>query len=313
MSYRVVVADSVDVSALTAITGDPRFEIVVATGSELRPALRDAAALIVRSETKVDDALLQEAPHLRVVARAGVGLDNIDVEAATLRGVGVFNAPDANTLAAAEMTVALILALVRKVAAADRALREGRWDRGAFKGVELSGRTLGLVGAGRIGKEVAARCRAFGMTVLACDPYLEQCEGIELCSLEKALAEADIVSVHVPLNDETRHLLDANRIAMMRRGSYLVNVSRGGVVDEAALVEALESGHLAGAALDVYENEPPPLSSPLFQAPNLVLTPHLGASTAEAQVRVASEVAESIRNALIDGDLKAAVNAPRRA
>lgn len=313
MSYRVVVADSVDVSALTAITGDPRFEIVVATGSELRPALRDAAALIVRSETKVDDALLQEAPHLRVVARAGVGLDNIDVQAATLRGVGVFNAPDANTLAAAEMTVALILALVRKVAAADRALREGRWDRGAFKGVELSGRTLGLVGAGRIGKEVAARCRAFGMTVLACDPYLEQCEGIELCSLEKALAEADIVSVHVPLNDETRHLLDANRIAMMRRGSYLVNVSRGGVVDEAALVEALESGHLAGAALDVYENEPPPLSSPLFQAPNLVLTPHLGASTAEAQVRVASEVAESIRNALIDGDLKAAVNAPRRA
>ncbi len=311
MSYRVVVADSVDVSALAAISGDSRFEIVVATGSDLRPALRDAAALIVRSETKVGEALLQEAPHLRVVARAGVGLDNIDVEAATRHGVAVFNAPNANTLAAAELTVALILAAVRKVAAADRALREGRWDRAAFKGVELSGRTLGLVGAGRIGKEVAARCRAFGMTVLACDPYLEQCEGVELCSLEKVLTDADVISVHVPLNDETRHLMDANKLAMMRRGSYLVNASRGGVVDEAALVEALESGHLAGAALDVYESEPPPASSPLLQAPNLVLTPHLGASTVEAQVRVASEVAESIRRALVDGDLKAAVNAPR--
>lgn len=311
MSFRVVVADSVDISALTAIAGDPRFEIVVANGPALRPALREAAALIVRSETKVGEDLLQEGPDLKVVARAGVGVDNIDVEAATRRNIAVFNAPNANTLAAAELTVALILAAVRKIAAADRALREGRWDRAAFKGVELRGRTLGLVGAGRIGKEVAVRCQAFGMTVLACDPYLDQCEGVELCSMERVLTESDVISVHVPLNEETRHLVDADRLAMMRRGSYLVNASRGGVVDEAALVDALESGQLAGAALDVYESEPPSPSSPLLQAPNLVLTPHLGASTAEAQVRVASEVAEAIRRALVDGDATGAVNAPR--
>ncbi len=309
MPFRVVVADSVDVSGLSALADESRFEIVVASGEELRAALPGADALVVRSATKVDEALLDEAATLRVVARAGVGVDNIDLPAATRRGVAVFNTPSASTLAAAELTVALILAAVRNVAGADRSLREGRWDRAAFQGAELAGRKLGLVGAGRIGREVAARCRAFGMTVLACDPYLDESDDIELCALERVLTESDVVSVHVPLNDETHHLIDADRLAMMRPGSYLVNVSRGGIIDESALVGALESGQLAGAALDVFETEPLSASSPLLQAPNLVLTPHLGASTSEAQARVAEEVAESVYKALVDGDLRSAMNA----
>lgn len=312
MSFLVVVADSVDMAGLSALTDAPGFDVVPATSREdLERALRGSDALVVRSATKVDEALLEMAPSLRVVARAGVGVDNIDLDAATRRGIAVFNAPNANTTAAAELTVALILAALRHIADADRSIREGRWDRAAFKGAELAGRRLGLVGAGRIGREVAARCRAFEMTVLACDPYLSESDEVELCALERVLAESDVVSLHVPLNDETRHLIDADRLAQMRRGSYLVNVSRGGVIDEEALVDALESGHLAGAALDVFENEPLPATSPLLRAPNLVLTPHLGASTGEAQARVASEVAETVRRALAEGDLSSAVNADR--
>lgn len=312
MSFLVVVADSVDMAGLSALTDAPGFDVVPATSREdLERALRGSDALVVRSATKVDEALLEMAPSLRVVARAGVGVDNIDLDAATRRGIAVFNAPNANTTAAAELTVALILAALRHIADADRSIREGRWDRAAFKGAELAGRRLGLVGAGRIGREVAARCRAFEMTVLACDPYLSESDEVELCALERVLAESDVVSLHVPLNDETRHLIDADRLAQMRRGSYLVNVSRGGVIDEEALVDALESGHLAGAALDVFENEPLPAASPLLRAPNLVLTPHLGASTGEAQARVASEVAETVRRALTEGDLSSAVNADR--
>lgn len=312
MSFLVVVADSVDMAGLSALTDAPGFDVVPATSREdLERALRGSDALVVRSATKVDEALLEMAPSLRVVARAGVGVDNIDLDAATRRGIAVFNAPNANTTAAAELTVALILTALRHIADADRSIREGRWDRATFKGAELAGRRLGLVGAGRIGREVAARCRAFEMTVLACDPYLSESDEVELCALERVLAESDVISLHVPLNDETRHLIDADRLAQMRRGSYLVNVSRGGVIDEEALVDALESGHLAGAALDVFENEPLPATSPLLRAPNLVLTPHLGASTGEAQARVASEVAETVRRALTEGDLSSAVNADR--
>ena len=309
MPMRVVAADGVDVASLQALTDDTEFEVVPATGGEVGTALEVAAGLIVRSATKVDAALLDKAKALRVVARAGVGVDNIDIQEATKRGVAVFNTPTANTLAAAELTVALILDMIRKVAAADRSMREGVWDRASFQGVELHGKVLGLIGAGRVGREVAARARAFGMEVLACDPYLDEGDGIELCSRERILAESDVVSLHVPLNDETRHMLDADALAIMRPGSYLVNVSRGGVIDEEALVEALESGHLAGAALDVYEYEPLPEESALRGAPNLVLTPHLGASTSEAQRRVAAEAAEAVRRVLMDGDVTGALNA----
>ncbi|MFO7300136.1 MAG: hydroxyacid dehydrogenase [Actinomycetes bacterium] len=308
---KVVAADGVAVASLTALAEDDRFEIVPAKGEDVLRAVADADGLIVRSATRVNAALFDFAPSLKVVIRAGVGVDNIDVEEATRRGVAVFNTPAANTIAAAELTFALILAAMRMVPAADRSMREGAWDRAAFQGVECHGKVLGLVGAGRIGREVAARARAFGMTVIAYDPYLTEADGLELCPLDRVIAEADVISLHVPLDDETRGLIDAAAIARMKPGSYLVNASRGGVVDEAALVDALRSGHLAGAGLDVYEEEPLPADSPLRRAPNLVLTPHLGASTVEAQERVATEAAVLMRKALAEGDLSGAVNAGR--
>nr|PZN34825.1 MAG: hypothetical protein DIU67_04380 [Actinomycetota bacterium] len=246
---KVVAADGVAVASLTALAEDDRFEIVPAKGEDVLREVADADGLIVRSATRVNAALFDFAPSLKVVIRAGVGVDNIDVEEATRRGVAVFNTPAANTIAAAELTFALILAAMRMVPAADRSMREGAWDRAAFQGVECHGKVLGLVGAGRIGREVAARARAFGMTVIAYDPYLTEADGLELCPLDRVIAEADVISLHVPLDDETRGLIDAAAIARMKPGSYLVNASRGGVVDEAALVEALRTTWRAGGIM----------------------------------------------------------------
>lgn len=314
---RVLVTDRIDPAGLGALAADERFEVVFEPDSgtpSFADALSNAEALLVRSATRVDDALMARAPSLRVVGRAGVGVDNIDLEAATRRGIAVLNAPAGNTVSAAELTMAMVLSVVRQVPAADRSVREGTWSRGAFKGAELRGRTLGLVGAGRIGAEVARRARAFDMRVLVHDPYLtdERVRDLDAqpVPLDRLLDEADIVSLHVPLTDQTRRLFDRERIARMRPGTYLLNASRGGVIDEAALAEALVAGHLAGAALDVFEVEPLPAESPLRTAPNLVLTPHLGASTLEAQARVAEEIAEGVRDALAEGDLSRALNAP---
>jgi D-3-phosphoglycerate dehydrogenase len=316
-SFRVLVTDKVSESGLAPLRADDRFDIVRvddASDPAFDEALASAHGLVVRSATKVDGALLEAAPQLAVVGRAGVGVDNIDLEAATGRGVAVINAPAGNTVSAAELTLALMLAMVRRVSAADASMRAGSWARASFKGAELRGRTLGLVGAGRIGGAVATRCRAFGMDVLAYDPYLTEERArdlrVERATLDEVIEGADVLSLHVPLTDDTRGLVDADALARMKKGSFLVNVARGGVVDEAALVEALESGHLAGAALDVFETEPLPGASPLREAPNLVITPHLGASTAEAQELVATEIAEGVRAALAEGDLSAALNAP---
>jgi len=250
-----------------------------------------------------------------VVGRAGVGVDNIDLAEATARGIAVMNAPAGNTVSAAELTLALVLAMVRRVPEADASVRSGEWARSRFQGAELRGRMLGLIGAGRIGGEVAARCRAFGMNVVAYDPYLTAERAAELRleqagSLEDVLDRADVLSLHVPLTDATRDMIDADALARMKPGSFLVNVARGGVVDEDALADALESGHLAGAALDVFASEPLAAESRLRGVPNLVLTPHLGASTAEAQELVATEICEAVRNALADGDLSRSLNAP---
>lgn len=313
----VLVTDGIAESGLSSLLSDERFEVVLEPDSSsrgFRDALARAAGLLVRSATRVDERLLDDAPLLRVVGRAGVGVDNIDLAAATRRGVAVLNAPAGNTVSAAELTMALILAAIRNVAAADRSVREGRWERGAFKGAELRGRTLGLVGGGRIGGEVARRARAFEMRVLVHDPYLpdERVRDLdaEPADLDTLFASSDVVSLHVPLTDATQDLVDVERLGRMARGSYLVNVARGGVVDEAALAQALENGHLAGAALDVFADEPLADDSPLRSAPNLVLTPHLGASTEEAQARVAEEIAAGVRDALADGDLSRALNAP---
>jgi D-3-phosphoglycerate dehydrogenase len=315
--YRVLVTDGVSESGLAPLRADSRFDIVQIDDSSdpsFATALASAHGLVVRSATQVGGAFLDGAPFLKVVGRAGVGVDNIDLEGATEHGVAVINAPAGNTVSAAELTLAIMLAMVRRLPAADASVRAGAWARSSFKGVELRGRTLGLVGAGRIGGSVATRCRAFGMNVLAYDPYLTEERArdlrVERASLDEVIEGADVLSLHVPLTDDTRGLLNAESISRMKQGAFVVNVARGGVVDESALASALESGHLAGAALDVFESEPLAEDSPLRSAPNLVLTPHLGASTSEAQELVATEIAEGVRAALAEGDLSRALNAP---
>jgi D-3-phosphoglycerate dehydrogenase len=313
--FKVVVTDNVSESGLGPLLEDERFDVFRVDDSAtdaFQAALADADGLVVRSATRVTREMLANGPRLKVVGRAGVGVDNIDLTAATERGVAVLNSPAGNTVAAAELTMALILSVVRRVAEADRSMRGGKWERSRLRGVQLKDRTLGLVGAGRIGSEVAVRCRAFGMKVMAYDPYLttERADdlGLALTGLDEVLAHGDIISLHVPLTTETHHLIDDRALARMKPGSFLVNVSRGGVIDEEALSRSLIEGHLAGAALDVFETEPLSADSPLLDLPNVVLTPHLGASTVEAQELVAREIAESVRDALAQGDFSGSVN-----
>lgn len=315
-SYRVVATDRVSKKGLAPLREDNRFQVIRFKDSSdpgFDPELGQAAGLIVRSATRVDATVLDRAPELRVVGRAGVGVDNIDVAAASERGVAVVNAPGGNTISAAELTMALILAVARNVAEADRSIREGKWERARLQGVELRGKTLGVIGAGRIGWEVAERCRAFGMAVIVHDPYLppERAEELRpyLVGLDRLMETADVISLHVPLNAETKGLIDAAALSSMKKTAFVINSSRGGVVDETALAQALGDGHIAGAGLDVFETEPLPPESPLLTAPNLVLTPHLGASTQEAQIQVALEVARNIRAVLAFGDLSSAINA----
>lgn len=316
MTHRVLVTDKVALSGLHPIVDDDSFEVVSiddSASAEFVHELARSDALVVRSATIVSREMIGLGPQLRAVGRAGVGVDNVDIPAATERGIAVFNAPGGNTIAAAELTMALLISVARKIPAAEASLRSGAWDRAAFKGVELRGKTLGLIGAGRIGGEVALRCQAFGMVVVVYDPYLtdERAEelGVQMVTLEEVLDLGDFISIHVPLTDETWGLVGADALKRMKQSAFVVNASRGGVVDEPALASALLAGEIAGAALDVYESEPLPAESPLRTVPNLVLTPHLGASTAEAQVGVATEVAEKIKTLLTTGDSSEAINA----
>jgi D-3-phosphoglycerate dehydrogenase len=313
----VVVADSIALDGLTPLRDDPRFTLDVRarlSPDELADALVDADAVLVRSATRITRESLARANRLKAIGRAGVGVDTIDVDAATERGIPVLTAPAGNTTSAAELTLALLLSLVRRVAAADRSMHAGEWERGRFAGVELHGKVLGLIGAGRIGGEVAIRARAFGMRVLVHDPFLNAeralALGVESVSLDDVIERVDVLSVHVPLTEQTEGLIDAAAIARMKPGAIILNVARGGIVNEDALVEALQSGQLRGAALDVFAQEPLPADHVLRTLPNVVLTPHLGASTAEAQQNVALEIADAVRSALLEGDLSRAVNAP---
>jgi len=283
------------------------------TAAELCASLADYDALIVRSQVQVDAAVIAAGPRLQVIGRAGVGVDNVDLEAATRAGITVVNAPTGNTIAATEHTLALLYGVARKIAAADASVRRGEWQRTHFTGLELRGRTLGLVGLGKIGQAIAARARAMEMAVLASDPYVtaEQAahHGAELVPFDDLLAQADVVSVHVPLSRATRGMIGAKELGRMKPGAILLNVARGGVVDEAAVAAALSAGTLAGAGIDVFEHEPP-VDSPLLDAPNTLLTPHLGASTAEAQVAVAEEIADQVIDVLAGRSARYAVNAP---
>ena len=259
-------------------------------------ALQEADALIVRSQIRADAALIAAGPKLRIIGRAGVGIDNIDVGAAERAGIKVVNAPDGNTVAAAEHTMALLLALARHVPDGDRSVREGTWARSSLKGFELRGRYIGIIGLGRIGRAVAKRAAAFDMKVLGNDPRVSPQDaatvGVRLLPLDELLRQSDVVTLHTPALGKTP-LIGERELAVMKRSAVLINVARGSLVDESALASALKSGHIAGAAVDVFSLEPP-VDSPLLTAPNTVLTPHLGAQTSDAQVAVAQEVAERI-------------------
>jgi D-3-phosphoglycerate dehydrogenase len=265
----------------------------------------------VRSGVKVDAEAIAAGTRLRVVGRAGVGVDNIDVRAASAAGILVVNAPTANTIAAAELTVGLIYALARHIPKAEVSLRRGEWRRADFVGTELRGKTLGIIGLGKIGMAVAERARAMEMSLIGSDPYVTSeaaaARGIELVEVGELLRRADVLTVHVPLLAETRGMIGADQLHLMKPGAFVINVARGGVIDEAALAEALRDGRVAGAAIDVYEHEPP-RDSPLLDAPNTVLTPHLGASTREAQTKAGVEVAEQVLDALAGREPRYAVN-----
>ncbi len=283
--------------------------------AELAIAAREAVALIVRSATRVTRAVIESAAHLEVVARAGVGVDNIDLEAATEHGVVVMNAPAGNTTTTAELAIALLCALARHVPRADRAVRSGGWrNKAGLMGTELADKILGVIGLGRIGRAVAERGRGLCMHVVACDPYLalqrSPVEGVELVELDELLARADFVTLHVPLNESTHHLLDRRRLSLLKPGARLINCARGGLVDERALLEALESGRVRGAALDVLEQEPPAPGHPLLAREDVILTPHLGASSDEAQRNVAVDAARAVCDFLLEGVASNAVNAP---
>jgi D-3-phosphoglycerate dehydrogenase len=313
---RILVADDVSDSGLEPLrqAGFRLDKITKLSSDELIQQLRDYDGLVVRSETKVTAAVLDGAPGLRIVGRAGVGVDNIDVAAATARGVVVMNAPDGNTITTAEHTLALLIALARRLPQANSSLKAGRWERQNFVGTELQGKTLGIVGLGRIGRVVANRARAFGMNIVAYDPFIapEQARDlqIELASLDEVFQRADFLTVHTPLTSETRGIVGAGAFAKMKRGVRVINCARGGLIDENALFEAIKSGIVVGAALDVFVEEPPSTDHPLLSLEEVIATPHLGASTAEAQEGVAYTVAEQMRDYLLSGALRGAVNVP---
>jgi D-3-phosphoglycerate dehydrogenase len=308
----VLLAEQLAPSAVEVL-GD-EVEIRTADGADraaLLPALADVDAVLIRSATTIDAEALAAAPRLKVVARAGIGLDNVDVDAATARGVLVVNAPQSNISSAAEHALALLLAVARRIPAAHASLTAGEWKRSAFTGVEIAGKTVGVLGLGRIGQLVASRLAAFGVTLLAYDPYVPASRaaqmGVRLLPLPELLAASDVVTVHLPKTPETMGLLGKEELAAMKPGALLVNAARGGLVDEDALAEALRSGHLGGAALDVFATEPT-TSSPLFGLPTVVVTPHLGASTVEAQEKAGTAVARSVRLALRGEFVPDAVN-----
>jgi D-3-phosphoglycerate dehydrogenase len=314
---KILVADKISPKGVEYLRQQPGFEVIEAYGSSPAKVLelvKDVHAIAVRSETKITAEVFAAAPLLKVVGRAGVGVDNVDVEAATERGVVVMNTPGGNTISTAELTFTHILCGARPIAQAAASMKAGNWDRKTLSGIELYKKSIGIIGVGRIGSEVAKRAQAFGMRVLAYDPYLTAARAaamqVEACTLDQLLAGSDYITVHMPLTDETNNMIDAAAIAKCKKGVRLFNCARGGIINEADLVAALKSGHVAAAGLDVYVTEPLAKDSELRTLPNVVLTPHIAASTTEAQETVGIEIAEQIADVLLHGAVRNAVNMP---
>jgi D-3-phosphoglycerate dehydrogenase len=316
---KVLVCDPISPKGIALLQARPEFSVVVLSErlseADLVSHVNDAAAIIVRSETKVSRKVIEAAPQLRVVGRAGVGVDNIDVDAATQRGVVVMNTPAGNTLSTAELSFAMLLNLARKVPQAHASMIAGKWERKQFQGTELAGKTLGVLGMGRIGTEVAKRALAFGMRVIGYDPFLSEGRarslGIDLASdLDQVYRDSDYLTVHMPVTDQTRGMLDATAFSKMKPGVRIVNCARGEIIVEADLIGALDSGKVAAAALDVFVAEPLATEHPFRKHPNLLLTPHLGASSNEAQIKCGIEVAEVVAGYLLTGEVRNAVNLP---
>jgi len=312
----VLVSDKVDAQCVEVLRQQGDIDVDEKTGlspSELVAIIGEYDGLIVRSSTKVTAEVLEAAGRLRVVGRAGAGVDNIDVPTATRCGVVVMNTPGGNSVSTAEHSFAMLMSLARSIPQAAASTKSGLWERGRYTGVELAGKTLGVIGLGKVGREVAQRGAAFGMKVLGHDPFVSaqaaSSYGAQESSLEELYAAADFISVHLPLTEQTRHSISDRELALCRDGVRLVNCARGGIVDEAALLRALQAGKVAGVALDVYETEPP-TESPLLQEEAVICTPHLGASTREAQVTVAVQVAEQVAELLSTGVIRNAVNVP---
>jgi D-3-phosphoglycerate dehydrogenase len=312
----IVIADQLPASAVELLRSVPGWTIDARAGRspvDLARDLADADALVVRSATKVTPALMEAAPHLRVIARAGTGVDNVDVPTATERGIVVMNAPGANSISVAELAVALMLSLSRAIPAADASMKNGVWEKKKLTGGELRGKILGIVGLGRIGQEVGTRARGFGMNLVAHDPFISEqvaaTLGIELLSLDDLCAAADYITLHLPSTPETRHLFNAARLGRCKPGVRIVNTARGELIDEVALADAIDARHVAGAGLDVFESEPP-VDWRLAKLPQVVATPHIAASTVEAQEQVGIETAIALRDFLREGVIRNAVNFP---
>lgn len=315
--FKVLVSDPISDQGLQKLMDADDVVLDKKTGlseDELAEIIGDYDALLVRSQTKVTPRIIEAAHKLKVIGRAGVGVDNIDLEAATQKGIIVINAPDGNTIATCELTMGMMMALARHIPQAYKKTITGEWDRKSFVGVELRSKVLGIIGMGRIGSEVAKRARAFGMEILGYDPFLTEDRaeklGVTLATIDQICEQADFITVHTPLTNETRNLISKPQFAKMKKGVRIINCARGGIIDEEALLEAIDAGIVAGAAFDVFVEEPPRPDHPFLNHPKIIVTPHLGASTIEAQENVATDVAEEVLHILRDEPFKNAVNMP---
>ncbi|MBF0385520.1 MAG: phosphoglycerate dehydrogenase [Candidatus Omnitrophica bacterium] len=315
---KILISDKMAEEGIKILREVKEFQVDVKTDytpEQLTKAIKDYEAVIVRSATKLKAEIIEAADKLRFIGRAGVGLDNVDLKAATKKGIVAMNTPAGNTTSTAEQTWSLILALSRNIPQAVASLKSGKWERNKFEGVELHGKTIGIVGVGRIGSTVAKFAKSFNMRVIGFDPYLQkevgEQKGVEMYNdLHQLLKESDYISIHIPKSSETKDLISDKEFNIMKKSARLINCARGGIVNEAALIKALEEKKIAGCALDVYEQEPPDFNSPLFKFENCVCTPHLGASTEEAQINVAIEIAQTIRDALLGKGIVNAANFP---